>query len=254
MAWFSKKKPKKPSPVSKAGGSSASTSSSDGIKVQPRPTVSVPPPNVEAENVALGGNVIVPRKEFRRPGRPKSEFSPDMELLYVRHYVKLLNKMGNAHFQAYFPNSFLVGIGLLADLASDSRAGARMTRAVELDSVDVAADGTPGSAGRVWELKASPIHGTPGVVRIGRAQSNDVVVPEFAISQHHCQVERVERRFMVSDVESLNGTYVNGTQLEKGAVMEIQNLDVLILGRFQFQFFNSSGFLEEVAERAAMQL
>ena len=152
------------------------------------------------------------------------------------------------------PNSFLVGIGLLADLASDSRAGARMTRAVELDTVDVAADGTPGSAGRVWELKASPIHGTPGVVRIGRAQSNDVVVPEFAISQHHCQVERVERRFMVSDVESLNGTYVNGTQLEKGAVMEIQNLDVLILGRFQFQFFNSSGFLEEVAERAAMQL
>ena len=59
---------------------------------------------------------------------------------------------------------------------------------------------------------------------------------------------------MVSDIQSLNGTYVNGTQLEKGAVMEIQNLDVLILGRFQFQFFNSSGFLAEVAERAAMQL
>jgi|GEM_PF-874648 len=254
MAWFSKKKSKKPATSSKSGSQHSSTTSKDGIKVQPRPTVAVPPPDVDAENVALGGNVIVPRKEIRRPGRPKSEFTPNMELLYVRHYVKLLNKMGNAHFQAYFPNSFLVGIGLLADLAGDNRSGARMTRSVELDTVDVAADGTPGSAGRVWELKASPIHGTPGVVRIGRAQSNDVVVPEFAISQRHCQFETIERKVMVSDIESLNGTYVNGTQLEKGAVMEIQNLDVLILGRFQFQFFNSSGFLAEVSERAAMEL
>ena len=202
---------------------------------------------------AVGGNVIVPRQDIRRPGRPKSAaFTADTELLYIRHYVKMLNKLGVPHFQAYFNHPFLVGIGLLADLSGGNRAGARMTKAVELDSVETAADGTPGSAGRVWGLKPNPVHGTPTLVAIGRAQSNDVVIPEFAISQKHCQFEKVDRKVMVSDIGSLNGTYVNGCKLENESVMEIRNLDVLILGRFQFQFFTASGFLAEVADRAAV--
>ena len=259
MAWFNKKKKSKVSENSskktgRAGG---------GPRVQPRPATPVTPPDkatipIELAETggalsAVGGNVIVPREEFRRPGRPISTFTPDMELLYIRHYVKLLGKMGVSHFQAYFNHSFLVGIGLLSELAGSNREGARMTKAVELDSVETAADGTPGSAGRVWALKANPVHGTPTLVAIGRAQSNDVMIPEFAMSQKHCQFEQVERKVMVSDIGSLNGTYVNGCKLENESVMEIRNLDVLILGRFQFQFFTSSGFLAEVSDRAALE-
>ena len=260
VAWFNKKKKSKgPESSSKKAGRAGA-----GPRVQTRPkppvisadkaTIPIDLADAGAATSALGGNVIVPRGDMRRPGRPTSTFTPDMELLYIRHYVKLLNKMGVSHFQAYFNHTFLVGIGLLSELAGSNREGARMTKAVELDSVETAADGTPGSAGRVWALKANPVHGTPTLVAIGRAQSNDVVIPEFAISQKHCQFEQVERKVMVSDIGSLNGTYVNGCKLENESVMEIQNLDVLILGRFQFQFFTSSGFLAEVSDRASLDL
>jgi hypothetical protein len=254
VAWFTKKKKPKA-----AGGTSGAKA---GPRLQPRPTPGEPSPkatmpidlaDVSNATRAVGGNVIVPSEEESRPGRPKSAFNPDKEMLYLRHYVKLLNKMGIAHFQAYFSHSFVVGIGLLADLAGGNRAGARLTKAVELDCVETAADGTPGSAGRVWPLRPNPVHGTPHLVSIGRAQSNDVVIPEFAISQKHCQFEQLSRQIVVSDIGSLNGTYINGCKLESESSMEIQNLDVLILGRFQFQFFSSSGFLAEVSDRASME-
>jgi len=258
VAWFTnKKKGKAESKDDKARGSARK-----GPRVQPRPETPLAgsdkatiPVDLSGDAArAVGGNVIVPKEDIRRPGRPISTFSENTELLYIRHYVKSLRKMGVAHFQAYHNNAFLVGIGLLADLSGGNRAGARMTKAVELDCVETAADGTPGSAGRVWELRPNPVFGTPTLVAVGRAQNNDVVIPEFAISQRHCQFEMLERKIMVSDIESLNGTHVNGRRLENEASMEIRNLDVLILGRFQFQFFSASGFLTEVSDRASMDL
>jgi hypothetical protein len=258
VAWFTKKKAK-----AAVSGDKSRGNKSKGQSVQPRPSTPVPTsgkPTIAVEigaadiaRSAVGGNVIVPKEDLRRPGRPISTFNENAELLYVRHYVKTLKAMGAPHFQAYYSNPFLVGIGLLADLSGGNREGARMTKAVQLDCVETAADGTPGSAGRVWSLRPNPVFATPTVVAVGRAQNNDVVVPEFAISQRHCQFDFIDRKIMVSDIGSLNGTHVNGRRLENEASMEIRNLDVLILGRFQFQFFSASGFLTEVSDRVSME-
>lgn len=50
-------------------------------------------------------------------------------------------------------------------------------------------------------------------VSVGRDPSNDVVLDSPMVSRFHAQVERVGKRFRVRDLNSSNGTYVNGERL-----------------------------------------
>lgn len=45
---------------------------------------------------------------------------------------------------------------------------------------------------------------------IGRDSRNAVTIPSSAVSRHHCQVEREEEGFVITDLGSSNGTIVNG--------------------------------------------
>jgi len=50
-------------------------------------------------------------------------------------------------------------------------------------------------------------------VIIGRGSSCDVVIPERQVSREHAQIERVDEGFLLRDLNSKNGTYVNGQQV-----------------------------------------
>ena len=49
---------------------------------------------------------------------------------------------------------------------------------------------------------------------IGRADDCDLVVPEAAVSSHHCQLTQQANGFTVEDLTSTNGTFVNGVKIE----------------------------------------
>lgn len=52
---------------------------------------------------------------------------------------------------------------------------------------------------------------------IGREESNDVIVPDDpTVSRHHAVLERLAAGWCVSDLNSLNGTFVNGQPLGQG--------------------------------------
>ena len=52
-------------------------------------------------------------------------------------------------------------------------------------------------------------------VTIGRASDNRVVLPpETGASRHHAELAENDGRWSVSDLGSLNGTYVNGERIE----------------------------------------
>jgi Na+-transporting methylmalonyl-CoA/oxaloacetate decarboxylase gamma subunit len=51
------------------------------------------------------------------------------------------------------------------------------------------------------------------VVRIGRAAGNDVVIDEDSISATHARLEFDEGAWRITDLESTNGTYVEGVRL-----------------------------------------
>lgn len=51
-------------------------------------------------------------------------------------------------------------------------------------------------------------------VQIGRDPENDVVVDAPMVSRFHASIERVGKRFRLRDLNSSNGTFVNGEQVE----------------------------------------
>jgi transcriptional regulator with GAF, ATPase, and Fis domain len=65
---------------------------------------------------------------------------------------------------------------------------------------------------------AGPDRGTarrlhPGVVRIGTAAGNDVQLSDQTVSRLHCQIRVEPYGFRVTDLDSTNGTYVDGVRI-----------------------------------------
>jgi hypothetical protein len=72
-----------------------------------------------------------------------------------------------------------------------------------------------------------------GTTTIGRATSNHIALPSQYVSQHHARIEATDRTVRVYDLQSTNGTRVNGqpvTQWDLDAGDEVQFGDL----RFRF--------------------
>jgi Nif-specific regulatory protein len=64
-------------------------------------------------------------------------------------------------------------------------------------------------------LKDSTIPLTEGEITIGREASNGVAVIDPSVSRKHCAVRGQEGKFQVRDLDSRNGTVVNGTVVQE---------------------------------------
>lgn len=51
------------------------------------------------------------------------------------------------------------------------------------------------------------------VVNIGRADYNDIVIPDDSVSSQHAKLTRREGIWMLTDLESTNGTMVDGEKV-----------------------------------------
>ncbi|MCE5229096.1 FHA domain-containing protein [bacterium] len=71
---------------------------------------------------------------------------------------------------------------------------------------------------------------------IGRAQENDIVIENLAISRLHAVIEREPDGYFVADHNSSNGTLINGTRVKRGQVV---NRDVISIGKYQLYFFDT---------------
>jgi pSer/pThr/pTyr-binding forkhead associated (FHA) protein len=47
------------------------------------------------------------------------------------------------------------------------------------------------------------------VLTIGRSKSNDVVIENLGVSGHHAKIDSLDGRFLLTDLQSKNGTFVN---------------------------------------------
>lgn len=64
-------------------------------------------------------------------------------------------------------------------------------------------------AGQVFELPRET------VTSIGRSRANDIVIPDVAISSQHCRVRPEGDGFLLLDLKSTNGTFVNERRIER---------------------------------------
>jgi pSer/pThr/pTyr-binding forkhead associated (FHA) protein len=73
------------------------------------------------------------------------------------------------------------------------------------------------------------------IVSIGRSRDNDVVIENLAISRNHARIRHENGKFFISDLNSANGTFVNGKQVTKS---EISHNDVITIGKHTLIFKN----------------
>src|ERR1700733_11802940 len=72
-----------------------------------------------------------------------------------------------------------------------------------------------------------------GVLKVGKAPDNDLVVTDPTVSRYHLEVARTERGIVVRDLESRNGTVVGGARireamLEPGSLLAIGDVSLLV--------------------------
>jgi len=70
-------------------------------------------------------------------------------------------------------------------------------------------------------------------MEIGRGNDVDIRIPEQGISRRHCLIFYKNNRFFVRDLESTNGTFLNGAKIEE---MVLKHGDKLQLGESTFLF------------------
>lgn len=98
--------------------------------------------------------------------------------------------------------------------------------------------GRPGeAAGRTSMMKIlRPGRGAPdvppGAIKIGRADDNDIVIPEVLASRHHATLVPAQGGTEIRDNRSINGTFVNGNRVDSamlhdGDVVTIGNIDLI---------------------------
>src|SRR5689334_15551272 len=57
-------------------------------------------------------------------------------------------------------------------------------------------------------------------ITIGRVQGNDIILPRSNVSKRHSRLVLKDGRFIVVDLKSTNGTYVNGRKITSPLVVK----------------------------------
>jgi transcriptional regulator with GAF, ATPase, and Fis domain len=77
-----------------------------------------------------------------------------------------------------------------------------------------------------------------GQISIGRSDSNHVCLIDRVVSRRHCVIEQVDERYELADLDSHNGTFVNGIPVRRKA---IDHGDTIRVGNAEFVFLVRDG-------------
>ena len=83
-------------------------------------------------------------------------------------------------------------------------------------------------------LKEVPVE--KELVTIGRRPDNDIEIDNLAVSGHHARIFKMEDWFLVEDLNSLNGTFVNGKMIQESP---LRNGDEILIGKHILKFIST---------------
>ena len=70
---------------------------------------------------------------------------------------------------------------------------------------------------------------------IGRGMRNDIQIKDAVVSKYHARIFKDEELYFLEDLNSSNGTFLNG-ELVGDEVIEIIDGDLISIGKVQFMF------------------
>ncbi|NLV76801.1 MAG: FHA domain-containing protein [Tissierellia bacterium] len=75
-----------------------------------------------------------------------------------------------------------------------------------------------------------------GQITLGRGNDNQIILKDPYISKKHLKIVEDEGKFYLEDLNSSNGTYVNGERIMD--VVELKNGDRIRVGQVEFLYVN----------------
>jgi pSer/pThr/pTyr-binding forkhead associated (FHA) protein len=75
-------------------------------------------------------------------------------------------------------------------------------------------------------------------VSVGRHPSSDIFLDDVTVSRRHAVFRRTDSGYAVTDIGSLNGTYVNGELIDS---QDLRTGDEVMVGKFRLVFYGASG-------------
>ncbi len=73
-------------------------------------------------------------------------------------------------------------------------------------------------------------------ITLGRQGDNDIILKDPFVSKHHFQIVEDEDEFFLEDLNSANGSYLNGEKVQDA--IKLKNGDKLTIGNIEFLFVN----------------
>jgi pSer/pThr/pTyr-binding forkhead associated (FHA) protein len=111
------------------------------------------------------------------------------------------------------------------------------------EEVTLSLEDLPGSMGMLV-VKRGPNAGSKfvldtDVTRAGRHPDSEIFLDDVTVSRRHAEVLHGADGYVLRDVGSLNGTYLNRERIENEA--PLRNGDELQIGKFKLVFFSGTG-------------
>ncbi len=85
-------------------------------------------------------------------------------------------------------------------------------------------------------LKEIPLKA--GSLTIGRTAANDLPIDNLAVSGHHAKISYEGDKFVLEDLNSLNGTFVNNQRVRKSS---LKNGDEILIGKHTLVYMDEGG-------------
>lgn len=79
-------------------------------------------------------------------------------------------------------------------------------------------------------------------ITVGRDTRADILLDDATVSRQHAVFRRVDGKYVIEDVGSLNGTYVN---MERVDTQVLKNGDSIMIGKFRMVFFTKSAVITQ---------
>ena len=85
------------------------------------------------------------------------------------------------------------------------------------------------------------------VVNIGRSKENEIILDSLRVSRNHARIRRQDEHYVILDLESSNGTFVNGTRVSRS---DLADGDVISIHKHTLRFATQSLSPEQAEHEA----
>lgn len=103
---------------------------------------------------------------------------------------------------------------------------------IKIMAIELSMDQSPREVGFYLMEEDGTIHPLYKSTTIGRARDSDIVIKDPYLSSKHALITKRRRHLMIQDLNSTNGSFVNGKRVKRPMVL--RERDEITLGRRNF--------------------